>query len=122
MQLEALCIQLGIQQHIPALSEFRDELLRATAAELQAKDQSNLEAIAAAIEPLNAKITELEIYAAKVKQAEAAIISAIKNPDLDDSATVMVIAGAITEAKKPDQSAVEKRRAELLAELEALTV
>jgi hypothetical protein len=35
MELEALCIELGISEHIPALSEFRDKLLRATAAQLQ---------------------------------------------------------------------------------------
>jgi hypothetical protein len=36
MQLEALCIQLGIPQHIPALSEFRDNLIRENASALQA--------------------------------------------------------------------------------------
>jgi len=35
MELEALCIELGIPEHIPALSELRDELLRDTAAQLQ---------------------------------------------------------------------------------------
>lgn len=60
MELEALCIQLGIPQHITALSEFRDDLLRSTAAELQAKDVAGLAGIAAAVEPLNARIEELE--------------------------------------------------------------
>jgi hypothetical protein len=37
-QLEALCIQLGISEHIPALSELRDDLLRdKTEAELDAE-------------------------------------------------------------------------------------
>ena len=35
MELEALCIELGITEHIPRLSEFRDDILRATAAQLQ---------------------------------------------------------------------------------------
>jgi len=35
MELEDLCIELGIQEHIPRLSEFRDDILRATAAQLQ---------------------------------------------------------------------------------------
>lgn len=35
MQLEPLCQQLGIAEHIPALSEWRDELLRAKAEEMQ---------------------------------------------------------------------------------------
>lgn len=120
MQLEELCIQLGIQQHISALSEFRDDLLRSTAAELQAKDVAKTEAIAAATEPLTAKIAELEAYAAKVAQAESAILGAIQNPDLDDTLTVAAISSAIIEAKKPEPSAIEKRRAELLAELESL--
>jgi hypothetical protein len=51
MQLEALCIQLGITQHIPALSEFRDALLRENAAALQAlaaeKDAEKTAALAA---------------------------------------------------------------------------
>lgn len=51
MQLETLCIQLGITQHIPALSEFRDALLRDNAAALQslgiAKDEEKAAALAA---------------------------------------------------------------------------
>ena len=38
MQLEELLISLGIPQHIKPLSDWRDELLRKTAAELQAND------------------------------------------------------------------------------------
>jgi hypothetical protein len=55
MQLEALCIQLGITQHIPALSELRDELIRANAAALQAlaaeKDAEKAAALAAVVAP-----------------------------------------------------------------------
>jgi lipopolysaccharide biosynthesis protein len=67
--------------------------------------------------PLKAKITELEAYSARVALAESVIVGAIQNPELDDSATVATIAATITEAKKSD---IEKRRAELLAELAAL--
>jgi hypothetical protein len=55
MQLEALCIQLGITQHIHALSEFRDALLRDNAAALQAlsaeKDMEKAAALSAVVAP-----------------------------------------------------------------------
>jgi len=70
--------------------------------------------------PLKDKIAELEAYATKVAEAESAIVGAIQNAELDDTATVAAIAGVITEAKKPDATTTEKRRAELLAELAAL--
>lgn len=51
MQLESLCIQLGITQHIPALSTFRDDLIRDNAAALQSlaaeKDAEKAAALAA---------------------------------------------------------------------------
>jgi hypothetical protein len=60
MELEALCIQLGISEHIPALSELRDELLRDTAAQLQASANE-----------LAAKTAELETTQQALAAAQA---------------------------------------------------
>jgi len=47
MQLETLITQLGITQHMATLSDWRDELLRDTAAALQEKDSERDDAVAA---------------------------------------------------------------------------
>ena len=74
-QLEALCIQLGIPEHIPALSELRDDLFRETAAQLQiaaqeiatktAELETVQQALAAAELEIATKTAELE----RVQQA-----------------------------------------------------
>jgi len=56
MQLEALIISLGITQHMAALSDFRDDLIRENAAALQAlgiaKDAEKQAALSALREEL----------------------------------------------------------------------
>ena len=65
-QLEALCIELGISEHIPALSELRDDLLRYTAAQLQesanalAAKTAELEATQQALATAQAQLAALQ--------------------------------------------------------------
>ena len=96
MQLEQLLTSLGIPQFIPQLSEFRDNLLRVNAEELQALK------------------TVLDDKIALIESAKGAIKNAIADPELDDSATVAAIANVVAVAELP---AIEKRKMEIAAEI-----
>lgn len=60
MELEPLCQQLGIDEHIPTLSEWRDELLRAKAEEMQLAAISAQEDKAAALTKKDEEIAALK--------------------------------------------------------------
>lgn len=72
--LETLCINLGIQEHIPALSEWRDNLIREKATELQEAHRAAeanaavvAEATGQSIAAKNAEITGLQAEIARLK-------------------------------------------------------
>jgi len=107
MQLEALCISLGIQQHIPALSEFRDELLQTTAAALQAKD-AEIAAVNETLAANQASLTDMESYKADMV---AKVTTALQSGDPAEFQSLAV------EFLAPAQEAA---RIETLAKIAAL--
>jgi len=127
MQLEPLLTSLGIAEFIPQLSEFRDNILREKAAELQtlAKDhadtitaleQSHADKIAEISATLSATQADLAAKNALIDSAKLGIKGAIANADLDDTATVQTIAHIVALAEIPT---IEKRKAEIAAEIAA---
>lgn len=134
MQLETLITQLGITQHMAALSDWRDELLRDTAAALQEKDSERDTAIAA-------KEAEIELervdHAAALadKEAElAASQTALTELTAYKDAMVERVSGVLqskdpaqyealakeflTEPKERERQAILAQIAELQAKLE----
>ena len=97
MQLEELCISLGIRDHIPALSGWRDDLFRNNAAALQAKDAE-----------ITAKIAQLD-----------AIAAAIADPTKNDVATLIAIEDAVAEAKLTDRQRELIELQEMRADIDA---
>jgi hypothetical protein len=120
MQLEPLLTSLDIPQFIPQLSEFRDNLLREKAAELKSLTDAHGAEIAAAlatnVDELAKVQADLAAKNALIESAKNAIKSAIADTALDDAATVAAIAEVVAAAEMP---LIEKRKAELAAEIEA---
>lgn len=127
-QLEELCISLGIRQHIPALSGWRDDLLRTTAASLQEKDATTAAALqdkddtmAAALQEKNAAITAT---AAKLAHLDA-IAAVLADPAKNDAQTMEAIKEAVAASGLSDVqlkiAEVTKQRDELTAQLAELS-
>lgn len=116
MQLEDLIKDLKIEQHMTALSDWRDELLREKAEELQVvqravadKDTALSEAKAKAQADLDAKAAKEAAHLADVK---AAILDPSKNP----VETVAAIETLVAERERPER---DKKVAALDAEIAA---
>jgi len=61
MQLEALLTSLGITQHMVALSNFRDDLIRENAAALQALGIAKDAEKQAALDALRLELTQTDV-------------------------------------------------------------
>jgi hypothetical protein len=95
MELEALCIQLGIPEHIPALSEWRDDLIREKATEIQNVHIATESEKSAALAEL------AEFHAEKIVEKDAEIY-ALKNPDNAATAYFKSLPAEIQEEFAPD--------------------
>ena len=62
MQLEALLASLGITQHMAALSDFRDDLIRENAAALQALGAAKDAEKQAALSALREELTSVNTH------------------------------------------------------------
>jgi len=120
MELEPLLTSLGIPQFIPQLSEFRDNILREKATELQSLAKAHADALTeiekSHAEKIAAITADLAEKNAIIDSAKNGIKSAIEDKDLDDTATVQTIAQIVALAEMPT---IEKRKAELAAEIAA---
>ena len=129
MQLEALITQLGIAEHMAALSDWRDELLRETAAALQSKDAERDEALAAKELAITEEKTALvDSLAAKEAELAAAKAAFAEKQAYQDAMVEKV--SAVIASKDPAQyeqlavefltPAQELAKAEIAAQIAAL--
>jgi len=114
MQLEALCITLGIVDHIPALSEWRDGFLREKAEEMQVL-AAELTAVRAALAASQATLAEHQAISDQLVVAARAAIAA---NDVEALGEILHQAGLFGSAREADR--IDLKTAALQAELDAL--
>jgi len=99
MQLEALCITLGIVDHIPALSEWRDGFLREKAEEMQVL-AAELTAVRAELTASQATLVEHQAHADRLVAAATVAIDAGDSHELRNILQEVSLFGAVREAAK----------------------
>jgi len=125
MQLEELCTSLGIAEHIPALSEWRDDLLRANAAALQAvhaeseaalSDASGvLSAVQQERDTARATLVEHQGHADRLVEAARAAIS-----EGDGEAIEQILHAASLFGEARENARMDAETAELQAKMDAI--
>jgi len=129
MQLETLITQLGITEHMAELSDWRDGLLRETAATLQAKDTDCAEALAGKVAAFEIeRSTHTEALAAKESELASAKAAYAEKAAYQEAMVQKV--SAVLASKDPAQyealakefltPAEQLARAEKLAQIAAL--
>ena len=111
MELEPLLIDLGLNQYIPQLSEWRDDLIRQNAVALLAKDEE--------IAAVNAALATAQAAYQGIEAERADIIAQVAAANGDPALLLPILARLAVPYVEQQQAAAKAAALAQAAELEA---